>query len=219
MPLPVYFFPPNGVQKLVSLGKSITDFSAEGADDKEGKDKEGLEEDNNHEKLDEEMGKSGQLMRCFYAPFLQPFSDALIHSFIQSNSCLVSENGTCSVPAFCRDARVYDHTTTAMHDIEYIPTPPTLNPPRAPPSTLGVAVVFDDDEEKDDDSEVDEVQSGEEDDEDEDLGTEARKGRSLRGEEGEEEGEEEDVDELSVQDVDAYWLQRCVACRLVIADC
>ena len=81
--MPVYFFPPNGVQKLVSLGKSITDFSAEGADDKEGKDKEGLEEDNNHEKLDEEMGKSGQLMRCFYAPFLQPFSDALIHSFIR----------------------------------------------------------------------------------------------------------------------------------------
>ena len=39
-------------------------------------------------------------------------------------------------------------------------------------------------------------------------GMEARKGRSLRGEEGEEEGEEEDVNELSVQDVDAHWLQR-----------
>ena len=78
-------------------------------------------------------------------------------------------------------------------------------------------MVFDDDEEKDDDSEVDEVQSGEEDDEDEELGTEAQKGRSLRGEEGEEEGEEEDVDELSVQDVDAHWLQRCVAC--LVTDC
>lgn len=55
------------------------------------------------------------------------------------------------------------------------------------------------------------VQSGEEEDEDMDEGgTEAQKGRSLRGEEGEEEGEEEDVDELSVQDVDAHWLQRLV---------
>lgn len=44
----------------------------------------------------------------------------------------------------------------------------------------GVAVVFDDDEEKDEDSEVDEVLSGDEEDDDEDLGTEARKGRSLR---------------------------------------
>jgi len=40
------------------------------------------------------------------------------------------------------------------------------------------------------------------------MGVDARKGRSLRGEEGEEEGEEEDVDELAVQDIDAYWLQR-----------
>lgn len=55
----------------------------------------------------------------------------------------------------------------------------------------------------------DQVQSGDEDDEEMDEGgMEAKKGRSLRGEDGEEEGEEEDVDELSVQDVDAHWLQR-----------
>lgn len=69
-------------------------------------------------------------------------------------------------------------------------------------------MVFDDDDDKDEDSELDEVQSGDEDDDAEEMGVDARKGRSLRGEEGEEEGEEEDVDELSVQDVDAHWLQR-----------
>lgn len=79
---------------------------------------------------------------------------------------------------------------------------------------VGVAVVFDDDDDKDEDSELDEVQSGEEDeDEGEEMGVDARKGRSLRGEEGEEEGEEEDVDELSVQDVDAHWLQRWAGAR------
>ena len=46
-------------RQLVSLGKSITDFSAEGADDTS-KDKQGLEEDDDHEKLDEEMGEPGQ---------------------------------------------------------------------------------------------------------------------------------------------------------------
>ena len=32
-------------------------------------------------------------------------------------------------PPNCRDARVYGHTTTAMHDIEY--TPPKCAPPRS----------------------------------------------------------------------------------------
>lgn len=45
---------------------------------------------------------------------------------------------------------------------------------------LGVAVVFDDDEEKAEESEVDEVFSEDEEDEDQELGMEARKGRSLR---------------------------------------
>ena len=72
------------------------------------------------------------------------------------------------------------------------------------PCHAGVAVVFDDDDDKDEDSDLDEVQSGDEEDEGEEMGVDARKGRSLRGEEG----EEEDVDELSVQDVDAHWLQR-----------
>ena len=37
--------------------------------------------------------------------------------------CLVGENPTCSVPAsISRDARVYDHTTTAMHKLS--PPPP-----------------------------------------------------------------------------------------------
>lgn len=40
--------------KLVNLGKSITDFSVEGADDAK---KEDMEQDDDHEKLDEEMGK------------------------------------------------------------------------------------------------------------------------------------------------------------------
>lgn len=42
--------------QLVSLGKSITDFSAEGEEDKD-KDKEDMDQDDDHEKLDEEMGE------------------------------------------------------------------------------------------------------------------------------------------------------------------
>ena len=41
------------------------------------------------------------------------------------------EKPMCPVPAFCRDARVYDHTTTAVHDGEYSPPPlPYLRPNR-----------------------------------------------------------------------------------------
>lgn len=42
--------------QLVNLGKSITDFSAEGDDD-EDKDKEDMDQDEDHEKLDEDMGE------------------------------------------------------------------------------------------------------------------------------------------------------------------
>ena len=52
-----------------------------------------------------------------------------------SDACLVGENPTCSVPAFVGDARVYGHTTTAMHEIEYAspiehtsPIPPPVSP-------------------------------------------------------------------------------------------
>lgn len=40
----------------MNLGKSITDFSAEGDEDKD-KAKEDLDQDDDHEKLDEEMGE------------------------------------------------------------------------------------------------------------------------------------------------------------------
>ena len=56
-----------------------------------------------------------------------------------NNVCLVGENPTCS-SRHCRDATVYGHTTTAMHEIEYIfpieytPAPPesTAKPLREP---------------------------------------------------------------------------------------
>lgn len=40
----------------MNLGKSITDFSAEGDDEKD-KAKEDMDQDDDHEKLDEEMGE------------------------------------------------------------------------------------------------------------------------------------------------------------------
>lgn len=40
----------------MNLGKSITDFSAEGDEDKD-QAKEDMDQDDDHEKLDEEMGE------------------------------------------------------------------------------------------------------------------------------------------------------------------
>lgn len=47
--------PPAHPLQLVNLGKSITDFSAEGDDEAN---KDDVEQDDDHEQLDEEMGQS-----------------------------------------------------------------------------------------------------------------------------------------------------------------
>ena len=58
-----------------------------------------------------------------------------------TTTTLVGENSTCSV-RHCRDARVYGHTTTAMHDSQYEYTPhhpvPTLHSPRWSGSLLRI---------------------------------------------------------------------------------
>jgi len=48
--------------QLVNLGKSITDFSTEGDEEKD-KDKEDMDQDEDHEKLDEEMGERNSAQR------------------------------------------------------------------------------------------------------------------------------------------------------------
>ena len=58
--------------------------------------------------------------------------------------CLAGETPTCSVPALCRDARVYGRTSTAMHENskEYPPRPSpkpaqsysSTQPPTHPPT-------------------------------------------------------------------------------------
>ena len=50
-----------------------------------------------------------------------------------ANVCLVGENPTYAPSRHCRDARVYGHTVTAMHEIEYIsPIEYTPSPPPSP---------------------------------------------------------------------------------------
>ena len=53
------------------------------------------------------------------------------------NACPVDENPTCSVSAFCRDARVYGHTTSPMHANEYTSSPlPSAIAARALPNIV-----------------------------------------------------------------------------------
>ena len=69
------------------------------------------------------------LVGCsFVSPFTPPSPNTHDACFAlgASKAFLVGENTMCSPSRHCRDARVYGHTTTDMHDIEYTPPPASL---------------------------------------------------------------------------------------------
>ena len=76
-------------------------------------------------RTDVRIQRRGCCCILFYAPTSRRFALGA------SNACLVGENPTCSGRR-CRDARVYGHTTTARHDIEYMPSIEYTPPPSFP---------------------------------------------------------------------------------------